>query len=487
MINQGARVRSMNVEKDYSIALEGQKAEREALNRAQDNLRKDQQEFDAFSQEINNQMSQFGKLDMHPNDVEAIRGVEKSARQKVAELLRKHGGDVRAFMRAGGGKGALNAYANTVKESPEYQTGILTAQTYKMADEAIKKNELPHMVNVGEPDAPNYIPFQEAVVLQQQKKLKGGLHWNGSFKPIQFADIAPLIRQIPNMSPDVREATPEEVRGMLMARDMPREYVEQMVKTYTNDMYGKGKGKNPLMVDGNADVRRSADMAANRNAELAKEIVKAEAKNSVVPRSPKAAALTEGGWTPISHVIQPAKVQGNKPIAVYEKKMQDAEEDGPILTGIPLGSRPDIALIRMDDGSMKAVQFGNSDGRHLEMFIGGDPKNNNVIFDQDNMSAEAGVLEGYTGNIIKMDYPADKYGKSFTQGAKNGEVGFAEAYVTIPDNALKKNSGVSGMVFKDTTKRRFTVLIPIAGGAEQRLKDEELLLKQKAQPLIPTD
>jgi hypothetical protein len=236
------RAAAQTFDKDYDILIQGRQADREAIDKMGAQQRYEQEQFDRFSETLQEGMNKFQNLDIAEQDRAGIEKVEKEARKQIQDMLRKHGGDPRAFMRSGG-KAALSKYYAQVVNSREYETAIANGQTYAMAANAIEKGEVPNHVNLGTPEEPKLVPFWQAVKMHERGELKSAdgspsaIPWSGAFKDLNLGELQQEVRFITPDTGYPRQATPKEVHGLALKRGVPEWRAAEIAQHYESVYY----------------------------------------------------------------------------------------------------------------------------------------------------------------------------------------------------------------------------------------------------------
>jgi hypothetical protein len=236
MRNTAAGLDAVNIAYDPTIALQAKRDERASISRMSEIAEKKKIEYDAVLEEFGKSMEQFQKLDIDPDDINKVQQIEERERKVIVDALTKHEGNIVQFMRSGG-KMLLSQYANKVRNSMEYKDAVQQAQWYKLASDSIQKGETPHDVNIGTPDAPEFVPANIAIKLRKEGKVAKPLAWTGSYKPMNFGDIVPLLGSIVNELEVPRQLHPNELRTLLRKQNQSESHVKKMVEIYETTMF----------------------------------------------------------------------------------------------------------------------------------------------------------------------------------------------------------------------------------------------------------
>lgn len=417
MRNEGAQYAAMTINKDYDIALEGQRAMREQIYNAQDEQRKDKIEYDKFSEDIAKGMSQFDKLDIHKNDLASVQGIEKNARKVITDALRSHGGDPRAFMRSGG-QSMLATYFTQVNNSKEMLDARTSGETYAVANEAITKGFRPNHVNIGSLEVPRLIPFEQAVQMHNQNKLvnekgeKIPLTWAGSFKPMALNDVLPLLDKV--KAENERQLNPPELEALMLGQGQPDHYAKQIRQQYETLYFdvnnaGRLSDKNPYSVGPSRELVMQREAEKNRNLEQKLALEKqGEVKYTISPHAERLAPSVLKELPATQETI----LNSTKPQTVIRQTILDAKV-APLMTGVPVKTRPALVYVRFNNSKVMSP-----------LALGGVGGNNGYNPERD---LEAGIINAKDLDIegsktLPDAYTIQNYGQeiTFTSEDRNG-------------------------------------------------------------------
>jgi hypothetical protein len=455
MRNGAAGLNAINIVEDPTIALQAKRDERAAISRMTELAERDKAEHNAMMSEFQNSMSQFSKLDIDPDDVNRVQQIETEERKKVVEALRKHDGNIVQFMRSGGGKGILAQYANKVRNSPEYQDAVQMGQWYKLADTAIQKGEVPHDVNVGTPEQPNWVPAHVAVKMRKDGQLNMPLAWAGSYKPLNFGDLVQKLRFVTNDLPVARQLHPNELRTLLREQGQSESHVNKMVDVYQRNMFddglvgkaGKDRSKHALWLDGNRDLIAIEEAEKNRQALNYRASLTAGDKP--IPLK----SLSDISFQDGTEAVEQPKAEVTSYIGsivngkVLEvKDHQTPQQWNDIVESQYVGSTPDLLFIEDANGMYPVSLTGNvNPSRQFNENITARAISNGKGVLKEGSSFKIGGLTNKTRVVKAMD--------------SNGqpiEVIYSEVYVDVP------KSGVADKPFFDSRS-------PVAKGLNDKL------------------
>ena len=437
MRNEGAQYAAMTINKDYDIALEGQRAMREQIYNAQDEQRKDKIEYDKFSEDIAKGMSQFDKLDIHKNDLASVQGIEKNARKVITDALRSHGGDPRAFMRSGG-QSMLATYFTQVNNSQEMLNARTSGETYAAANEAITKGFRPNHVNIGSLEAPRLIPFEQAVQMHNQNKLvnekgeKIPLTWAGSFKPMALNDVIPLLDKV--KAENERQLNPQELEGLLLGQGQPDWYAKQVRQQYETLHFDVSKAnrlsdKNAYSVGPSRELVMQREAEKNRNLERKLALEKqGEVKYTI---SPHAERLAPSVLSKLPATQENILSSTTKQTVVRQTILNS--EIAPLMTAVPVKTKPSLVWVRI--GGSKVLS---------PLALGGVGGDNGYNPERDlelgKINAEDLSLE--ESSVLPNAYTIESYGQeiTFTSEDRNGRDAKDFAFIN-PSNGKVMNEG----------------------------------------------
>lgn len=224
----------LSSEDNYDIALSGVKDQREGIMQLAAEAKQREKDHMVLSQQMSEYLGQFQNLEFDDIDIGKVREMEKMERKKIADSIRKNGGDVKKFLKSGGYE-KLQQYASNIKNSDAYKNGMKSAYNYKLLlENVIKKPEnVAHKVNVNVNGEERFVHPYEAVQLKQQG-LIDVLPYAGHFKKPELERMTQFFKS--HHAPDTiygRQVTPNELQGYMNSLGLPEWYSQDFVARET--------------------------------------------------------------------------------------------------------------------------------------------------------------------------------------------------------------------------------------------------------------
>ena len=358
---------------NMAIALQGERDSREAVMIMKQQADQELQAQLEYQSLVSKSMADITKdMTLTDNGAKEVRAVEQAERQKIADFLRQHDGNIQKAM-VYGLQNKLQEYATNVKQAAAPH--VLAATNLMIAHkQVLEQGMYPNRVRIEDQTDPRgwrEIPFEQQVQMYERGELKT-VQYSGAFKGVDHQKIIQYYNNTPAPGEiESREVSPQELRGMLVNYQYPEWYIKEMVSNYESEFYKKknnpyrwaenlqkksfleqqryhnlaqqNKGGGPLSMDMfDKVVAGDPSVVVSKPVKLAMPL-----STNFGAKTDEAKASTAGGYAEayqkITGASSTAREFGNNFVYDVKKNAQGLMEIVPVVIGKPV-TKPDIPI-----------------------------------------------------------------------------------------------------------------------------------------------